>query len=306
MKTILKITLVLSVLVSLYSCDKVEYPYKIITDLDTTLYPGNFRDYVYPTFGANNNATRNVLIEDFTGHKCSFCPAAATEAKNIAEANPGRVFIASIHASPNASGTSDFQSVAPSGNKYTTDFTTAEGKEIAGYLSNIQGGIVGNPTGTVNRSLNSNGEIFHSASTWSTTTDSLLNTPLLVNIQAKSNYFEATRGLFIHAQIEFLTALTGEYAVVIYALENEVIDWQKVLSDDVEDYKHHEVHRGNVFAGETFGRVFVNGDVIAGQKFEKDFTYNVPAGITNADMHFLVYVYDKSTEEILQVIKYEF
>ncbi len=308
MKTLIKITLIFTVLVSFYSCDKITYPYKIITDLDTNLYPGSFRDYPYPTFGENNNSTRNVLIEDFTGHKCAFCPAAATEAKNIAEANPGRVYIASIHASPNASGTSDFQAVSPDPNatKYTTDFTTPEGKEIAGHLSNIQGGVVGNPTGTINRTLNSNGEIFHGAGTWSSTTDSVLNTSLLVNIQAKTNYFPATRGLFIHTEVEFLQDLIGEYAIVIYAIENSRIDWQKVLSTDVEDYEHHDIHIGNVFAGESFGRVFVNAEVSTGAKFKNHFSYNVPAELDNTSMHFLAYVYDKSTEEILQVIKIEF
>ena len=37
------------------SCDKVEFPNVIITDLDTNLYPGNFIDYDFPDFEANTN-----------------------------------------------------------------------------------------------------------------------------------------------------------------------------------------------------------------------------------------------------------
>ncbi|MBM3160651.1 MAG: hypothetical protein FJZ66_04875, partial [Bacteroidetes bacterium] len=67
------------------SCDKVDDPYPLPynTDLDTTLYPGNWSDYIaneWPQFSSNTNTNRNVLIEDFTGHLCVFCPAAADEA----------------------------------------------------------------------------------------------------------------------------------------------------------------------------------------------------------------------------------
>jgi hypothetical protein len=55
-------------------------------ELDTTLYPGNWADYVaneWPTFTANTNIDRNILIEDYTGHKCIFCPAAADLAHQL-------------------------------------------------------------------------------------------------------------------------------------------------------------------------------------------------------------------------------
>jgi len=66
-----------------FSCDKVDNPFPpaIQTDLDTTIYPGNWSDYLaneWPDFDAlpDDNPERNVLIEDFTGHNCSYCPAA--------------------------------------------------------------------------------------------------------------------------------------------------------------------------------------------------------------------------------------
>ena len=63
------------------SCDRITNPYppQVVLELDTTLYPGNWDDYVaneWPTFTANTNIDRNILIEDYTGHKCIFCPAA--------------------------------------------------------------------------------------------------------------------------------------------------------------------------------------------------------------------------------------
>lgn len=302
--------LIVAITFAQFSCDKIGQPSIIITELDTTLFPGNFIDFEVPTFESNTNTLRNVLIEDFTGHKCAFCPPAAELAAQLEEDNPGRVFVASIHASPSPGGTSSFQQVSTSGNKYLRDFTTPEGKEIAEHLSEVQGGVVGNPTGTINRIRNAGGQVLISSGIWAVSTDTILENPsvypLLVNIQAKSDYYASTDGVFIYTEVEFLTDLSGEYAIAIYALENEIIDWQKYGGDNLEFYKHHNVHIGNVYAGESFGRVFSNEEVKAGRKFNQTFSYKIPNDLDGDSMHFQIYVYNKATEEILQVIEHKF
>ncbi|MFK8045425.1 MAG: Omp28-related outer membrane protein [Crocinitomicaceae bacterium] len=291
----------LALLVSLYSCDKIDQPFVQIEGLDTSLYEGgNFINYKVPTFGANTNSLRNVLIEDFTGHTCGFCPPAAERAKVLEENNPNRVFSVAIHAAPNAAGTGTFQSVKTSGSKFRRDFTTPEGKGIASYLFNSYGGD-GNPVGNISRVK----PLFLPHQQWTSYTDSLLQTNLIANVQVESSFFPGTRGVYIHSEVEFLAAVDGEFAVVIYAVDNEVIDWQKVNITDMPDYKHHNVHIGNVFAGETFGRTFVNGPVAVGEKFRNDFSYQLPVDLPKEDMHFLIFVVNKGSEEVLQVIKHE-
>ena len=95
---------------------KNPYPPEVNLELDTTLYPGLWSDYEnndWPIFSENTNTNRNVLIEDYTGHHCNNCPNAATIAHDIEVANPTRVFVASIHAAPSATGTSSFQDFDP-------------------------------------------------------------------------------------------------------------------------------------------------------------------------------------------------
>ena len=303
--SLLTIALVGLLVLSL-SCDKMGQPSIIITDLDTTLFPGNFIDYKEPIFEENTNVKRNALIEYYTGHQCVFCPSSAVVGKALEKNNPGRVFMTSIHASPSPGGSSESQYVSKTGKKYTRDFTTPEGKEIAEHLSVVLGGIAANPTGNVNRVLNNTGEILYSANLWSDVVDQVLASPLQVNIQAKSNYYPSTNGIFIHAEAEFLADMNGEYAMVIYAIQDEIIDWQKDGAEEHEDYKHHHVHIGNVFKGESFGRVLNNGELKAGEKFQQNFSYKIPDGLDGDTMHFLIYVYDKTTEEVLQVIKHRF
>ncbi|MEY4894995.1 MAG: hypothetical protein RL751_1817, partial [Bacteroidota bacterium] len=139
------------------SCDRITNPYPPVVnlELDTTLYPGNWADYVaneWPTFTANTNTDRNILIEDFTGHNCSFCPAAGEIAHSIHESNPTRVFVASIHASNTNDGMSSFQSLNI-GQGYTVQFYNNESLELGAYFGTtlVNSGFFGNPAGTINR-----------------------------------------------------------------------------------------------------------------------------------------------------------
>jgi hypothetical protein len=289
------------------SCDRVENPYppSIQTDLDTTLYPGNWSDYVaneWPVFTQNQNVFRNVLIEDFTGHQCVFCPAAADLAHALHESNPSRVFTASIHSGPTGMG--DFQVVSPP--NYPTDFTNAQGLEIGNYFGTNDGGFIGNPRGTVNRF--NNGYIFQSPAQWSSMmNEQLTQNNLKVNIQSALNYYPSTKGAFLHVEIEKLDqSLINDLGVVAYLLEDSLIGDQK-MSDNSHNssYIHRDIHRGNL-NNQAFGRTLTSDDLING-KYYVNYSFVVPNqldGNFNAEnMHVLIYVYDRITWEIYQVIK---
>ncbi len=287
------------------SCDKISQPVIIQTTLDTTLYPGNFYlEYDFPTFTQNTNTLKNALIEDYTGHQCTFCPAANNNAKSLEDANPGRVFVASIHAGADNDGISSFQEVNASG-MYTRDFTTSEGTEMAAAFFQMSVGFNANPQGCINRYSNA-GLFFLNSPAWGDMVDSVLNSPLDINLQSESNYFPSTNAVFLHVETEYINDLSGEYNIVVYALQNQIIDWQKEFGvGDIPDYDHHNVHIGNIFS-ETWGRTVSDRGTSAGTKIVTDFSYELPQGLTNNDMHFIIYVYDKETYEVLQVIDHHF
>jgi hypothetical protein len=70
-------------------------------------------------------------------------------------------------------------------------------------------------------------------------------------------------------------------------------------------YIHRDIHRGNL-GGQAFGRTLTNNDIING-KYYVNYSFVLPNqldGNYNAEnMHVLIYVYDKVTWEIYQVIK---
>ena len=289
------------------SCDHVENPYPqlVTTDLDTTLYPGNWSDYVsneWPVFSQNTNTNRNVLIEDFTGHKCVFCPAAADLAHQLHEANPSRVYIASIHAGPTGMG--DFQTITLP--DYPTDFTNPQGLEIGTYFGTNDGGFIGNPRGSINRF--NNGYIFQSPAQWSSmTSDQITQNDLKVNIQSDLNYFPSTKGAFLHVEIEKLDQnLNNGLKIVAYLIEDSLVGDQK-MSDNSHNssYIHRDIHRGNI-GGLSFGRI-LEPDLLIGSKYYVNYSFLVPNQLDGnhnpENMHVLIYVYDQTTWEIYQVIK---
>ncbi|MBD3636171.1 MAG: Omp28-related outer membrane protein [Crocinitomicaceae bacterium] len=290
------------------SCDKIEKPIKPAVELDTTIYPGNWDDYPEPVWMQNVNTNRNLVLEDYTGHKCPNCPDAATEAQNIELANPNRVFVASIHAAPG--GVSAFQAIAadcgqPSNpnDKYCTKHYCDE--SIA-YGNAFQSGFgfFANPMGNISRITPSGENMFELYGNWSSrVTNVLAANDLKVNIQAQSNYYSAANGFYLHTEIEFLEDLTGSYSTVVYLLEEKIVDWQDVNGTADSLYEHHNVFVGCI-DGLAWGRS-ISGGTSTGDKTYFDYSYTLPSGKDNTDYHLLIYVYDVATYEILQVIKHE-
>ena len=287
---------------SISSCDRVKQPKILVEDVDPDLYPGNFAEYTAPTFAPNTNTLRNVLIEDFTGHKCSGCPNAAAIAHSLEVANPGRVFVATIHAGPSNNGMSYFQST--SAPDFTYDFTNPEGLEIASTFYQLDVGFGNNPSGTVNRiSDESSSFVFHQGQ-WTDLTSNTLESELKVNLQAKSNYFPETKGVYLHVESEFLETLEGTYNIVAYAIQKKIIATQQVGSEIDFDYEHHNVHLGNVF-NETWGRTITHGTTQAGTKIVSNLSYQIPSDLTKEEIHFQIFVYNRDTYEIMHVIEHE-
>lgn len=289
------------------ACDRISNPYPVqpCLELDTTLYPGNWSEYVaneWPTFTQNTNTDRNVLIEDFTGHKCMFCPAAADLAHQLHEANPNRVFVATIHAG--VDGIGDFQTVD---SEYPLDFTNPDGLAIGSWFGLNDGGFIGNPRGPISR-VSNGGVIFQSPGQWSSMTSTLLTeNNLRVNMQSALNYFPTTKGAFLHVEIDKLDAtLNNNLGIVAYVLEDSLVGDQK-MGDNTHNsnYTHRDIHRKNL-ACMPFGRQLTAADMNNG-KYYVNYSFVVPNQLDGsynaANMHVLVYVYDMSTLEIYQVIK---
>jgi hypothetical protein len=304
------------------SCDKVKNPFPkaINTTLDSTIYPGAWSDYVqneWPDFASlpNEDPDRNALIEDYTGHNCSFCPAAGAVAHGIHVANPSRVFIASIHSSNTTNGMSSFQDTN-SASGYNIAFWNPVGLELGAYFGNtlVNSGFFGNPAGTISRTSNA-GEYFPSTGLWQSVTDGVLATPLKVAIKAKVNYYESPKhGFFLHTEVEKIdNSIANDLAMVVYIIEDSLVGPQNVSNVYTPDYVHRDIMRGTL-DGTAWGRTLTSS-LMQNGKYYLNYSYILPdqlgpSGVLtthNAEnMHLLIYVYDSVTLEIYQVIKKKF
>ena len=80
---------------------------------------------------------KKVILEEFTGVNCVYCPDGHTIANAIKNANPTNVFLINVHVGGYATPTSG-----------QPDFRTPFGSGIAN-----QSGLTGYPAGTVNRTV---------------------------------------------------------------------------------------------------------------------------------------------------------
>jgi hypothetical protein len=309
MKKYLAIALFFAALVT--SCDKVENIYPPSTGGTWDLYPnGDSAHYAqneWPTFAANTNTDRNILIEDYTGHQCNFCPAAAVEAESIESANPGRVFISTIHAGPNGTGTLQELNTAAG---YSTIFYNSTTVELGRYFGVNWPGtqFLGNPFGAISRTDNGNGTPMEGPQTWTTSSNSVLAAnDLKVNLQAETNYYPSTRGLFVHVEADKIDgSLTNELKLVVQLHQDSLVAPQKMFDQSQNtSYVHHDILRGTL-DGRTFGQTLDAEHMDVNGKYYFDYIYELPTEYDSHNMHLVIYVRDAVTEEIYQVIEKHF
>lgn len=325
MKKIIIFSAILAAVIA--SCDKVKNAYPanpVSSTLDWSLYPdGDSAYYVsqglWPTFTANTNTQRNVLIEDFTGHQCVNCPASTANMEQLIATNPEHIFGLAIHAGP--TGLTGFQVTS---SEYTEVLYCDAGLEIGKHFGqDIPGStFLGNPAFCVNRVIANNQFTSNAGSAIANKTNSCLSSTLKVNIQAVTNYFASTRGLFLHAEVDKIDAsITSDLAVAVALVEDSLIARQLVPANPTwdpdgtpgdpdlshcdginETYKHRDILRGFI-DGRTFGKVLTATDLAPSGKYLVNYSYRLPDQYNPDNMKLYIYVFDKTTQEIYQVIE---
>jgi len=192
-----------------------------------------------------------ILLEEFTGVRCANCPRGARHAEAMAENNPNRLQIVSIH-------TGIFANPYPGDPNLEID----EGAQLETFL----GGTAGFPSASVNRKLHDgNGEdiILLGEPKWTSAfnSDVLLETPVNIDLEITlDDYLEGNIRLDMH----FTEDVSGITKFSVIVLENDVIATQDDDGVIVEDYKHKHLLRstltqfdGNILkqdakAGDTF------------------------------------------------------
>ena len=147
--------------------------------------------------------------------------------------------------------------------------------------------------------------MFMGATNWqnAVTTQLAANT-LVVNLQATADYFPTTRGTYLHVQIDPILTMPTNPKLVVYCIEDSLIAIQKKPTGDDPAYVHRDILRSTI-TGQAFGQSLSTFTPETGGNYLLKYSYVLPAAIDPTNFHFLVYLMDGDTYEVLQVIKTE-
>ena len=288
---------------TVFSCDKIETPLpEAYGEFNWDLYPFEPSTYPYDisnpanNWGPNSNK-KGILLEDYTGHKCTNCPSAATIAKDLEEDTSLNVIVASIHASADGS----FQSTD---NLFTNNYRTEAGDTYVSQMS----GFIGNPLGTINRNDGGfTGTVWYFPTNWTNGVSNELNNSLNTNIQLQYNYYVETNGLYVHTETSFLNTITGNYHLVIYLVRNDVVSAQK-FNGGITDtsYHHHAILSDNING--TWGSLLIDSIATEDSIIYNDFSYELPDPLIDStyridNLSLITYLFNRDTYRIEQAIK---
>ncbi len=218
---------------------------------------------------------KKVLIEDFTGYKCTNCPQASSELKTIEELYPGKVVGIAIHAGFFAQ---------PSGN-FITDFRTTGGNELADFFEPEVF-----PIGMINRQGYPDNVLLNYTDWASKAGEQLLQAPTIdLSISEDNNS--------VSIQARRLSESNNSLKLVVCITEDSIIDKQIDGSELIEEYEHNHVLR------KVINGAWGSNIQLSSTSSTYSYDYTLENSWVRSNCNIVAFVYDNSNKEILQVEK---
>ncbi|NPA44178.1 MAG: Omp28-related outer membrane protein [Chlorobi bacterium] len=251
-----------------FSCDKIDIPLKEQTN----------------TCGIDTIPIRKILIEDFTGHKCTNCPDASEILQEIKNNYCDHIVPIAIHVSSFA---------APSSEPFTNDYRTDAGNELDDYYEVSNEGL---PNGLVNRKKYNNNFVI-GKDNWETATNLLFSIPPEVYISIESSYNDDTKEITATLTSKFLFDVDYATNIGLYVTEDSIVSAQLSHTGIIYDYTHRHMLRKAITP--TFGEsllpsAFINDEVTKTYKFFADETWDIK------HIELVAFVSNSATNEIIQ------
>ncbi len=241
------------------------------------------------TIVSTSPENKKVILEEFTGIHCVFCPDGHAIAQSIQNNNPGNVFLINIHQGSFA---------VPSGGE--PDFRTPFGNAIAG-----QSGLVGYPAGTVNRHFfpgmaqnGSNGTAM-GRQNWVNASNQTLALGSYVNVGVEASINVQTNEITVHVEAYYTgNSPQGTNLLNVALLQNNTKGPQTGGGQGNEyNHMHRLVH---LITGQWGVSI---PTTTTGTFVDQTFTYTIPAMYNNvpvelAEMEIVAFITETQQEII--------
>ena len=254
------------------SCDVIDQPFK-----------GNIQDTT------STQQQRNVLIEDFTGHRCKNCPKASKAIEALVDAYGSRIIGLAIHAGPG--------NFTNTNTDYPTDFTTPEGKAIQNFF-----GTNFLPVGMVNRenwTASGNGH-WSPYTNWPTLSSEAIDSTLRIALEASAGVNSGN--LEVSAKGLPQMGLLHDLNIAVLIKESNIVSPQ-LMPDDTRDsnYVHMNVLRD--YMTDTWGESFGTSPMLPGDTLSGNYSIAWNTDWVQSNAAVVVYVFNPTNYRILQVIE---
>lgn len=200
---------------------------------------------------------RNILLEEFTGIHCGWCPEGHKVSKILLNSLPGESFAVNVHAGHYAEP-----------DPGEPDYRTEEGDALASYFGTEQAGY---PCGVVNREQVEN--YFTTARTlWLRQADFYHKDDAPVNLYVRSDYDGLSRQLSVHVE-GYYTAdePEGTQTLTVLWTQDDVVGLQN--GNGGGSYYHHQ-HMLRDYITPLWGDTIAEAK--KGGYFVRDYTYTLP------------------------------
>lgn len=205
---------------------------------------------------------KKVVLEEFTGINCQYCPDGHRIANDMVAANPGNIFLINIHsggfATPGAG---------------QPDYRTTPGDAIDGAA-----GITGYPSGSINRASSPWGQ---GRNLWGSLANSITSQTSPVNVSVKAFVDIATRTLTTEVEVYYTANGPAPTNYITIALTQDDILGPQIDGGNYNPtnwvdgkYKHNHVLRQMITAG-NFGEAI--DTTTSGHYSYRKYTTVIPA-----------------------------
>lgn len=245
----------------------------------------------------NITSSRKVLIEDYTGHKCGNCPAAARELKKLDSIYEGKIVPVAIHAG----------FYATVSGQYTTNLTCQAGDDYDSFFGNS---AAGNPNGLVNRGGYGSANLIKQWTDWGTAAYSYFGGSADFLLDITTNIDSVNKRLSTSVSTKAARTRTGNFNLVVWLTEDKIIAEQVDYSlppgqQFIPNYEFNHVLRASL--NSSWGTTLTSIGMAAGDSIVKTVSnYQLSSNWNWRNCHVVAFVYDAkpgspTQYEVLQV-----
>ncbi|MCH8903836.1 MAG: Omp28-related outer membrane protein [Bacteroidetes bacterium] len=247
------------------------------------LFCGFFTVTTAQTIVGTYPANKNVVLENFTGVKCTGCHMGHMELEKIIKNYPERVYVIGYH---------------PSNTSFTIPYSTDQDLRRNypdAFFSTSYAGSAFMPGCFINRETWSNGNKMQFLSLWDSHTYTLLQQPSPLNIGLSSTYDASAQTLTVLVEVYYTSTVTANNSLYVHILEDSINTYQANYGPN-----HNHMH---VFMEDLTGQWGdpITGSTTQGSLFTTTYVFDLTTAqdpITIANASVIAYVIEDNSTEV--------